>query len=185
MEYIQEHMVGFIILAANILLTTAFIIYRIVWWKKRWAPPLFGGHYVRFAKGVVPTPNMERELTEVVDLLDQIWSKHSKFQVYEPVPYRIEVVKPGQVRTPSVPNGVLGDGSKVGGSIRTERMFPITTKHHVAVVVDERTGPFVAHEVARHIFSVVAYGEADAQHKRVVLADVEADVKANLKVRLA
>lgn len=177
----MEHLIGWIILGASFVLTTAFVIFRIVSFRKRWDVDRYGGTIlVRFAHGAKHTEALGRSLDSGLEVL--LRAIRDRFPSNpELLDFRIEIVPPGKVSTPTVPSGRLPDGSLVGGSIRTERMFPITRKHHVAVVVDERTTAFITHEVTRHILPFRVLGNPDPFHQYADFAALETLVKERQK----
>ena len=64
--------------------------------------------------------------------------------------------------------------------IRVERFMGIGPKHHVAVVVTDRAGAFIVHEVARHILPLRLEGTADARHELEAYAEIERAIKSRL-----
>lgn len=170
----MEHLIGYIIIALSVVLTTTFLIIRARQWKRRWDVNKFSGHLVRYDHGALHTPEIGRQVEIAHETLDR------KLKDYKPgksIDWRVEIVPPGKIMTPSVPRGVLRDGSLVGGSVRTERCFPWTKKHWVAVVVNERVGSFIIHEVTRHIAAMVFHGTLDATHAIAPLAALETETK--------
>jgi hypothetical protein len=179
----MEHLPGWIILGLSAASIIIFTVVRIVQWRRRWDVDEYNGIRVRYDHGAVSTPTIGAELDAATKNL------HDTLNYFFParpelLDYRIEIVTPGNIRTPTVPAGKLPDGSLVGGSIRTERCFPITRKHWVAVVVNERVGAFVIHEVARHITAFHVLGHPDAPHQDKTLAELESVAKRDLREAL-
>ncbi len=177
----SEHFIGYLIIGLSVLSVGGILIFSRWQWRRRWDVSSYGGHLVRFDYGARDSTNISRELHAVGPILDKAIAE--LIPEYVGNPWRVEVVPPGEIRTPTVPFGLLPDNSIVGGSIRSERWLPFTPKFWVAVVVDERTGFFVAHEVARHILAILKYGDRDPDHKRLDLAALESEVKKKLRER--
>ncbi len=175
-----EHWPFFMILGLSGLLTTAAVTYRIVQWRKRWDVDRYGGVLVRLDRGAVPSEDLSRELEIGCSVVREVLRSQASS-----LKFRVEVVKPGEVRTPTIPRGVHPrTGETIGGSIRSERAFPITEKHWVAVVVDERTAGFVAHEVLRHVLAFHVHGHGDSSHRLTGLDDLEKKAKVKIQEEL-
>lgn len=179
----MEHLPGWITLGLSALSITIFTIVRIVQWRRRWDVDEYNGIKVRYDYGAMSTPTIGTELntaTKILhDSLDHFFPSRPELHSF-----RVEIVTPGNIRTPTVPDGKLRDGSLVGGSIRTERCFPITRKHWVAVIVNERVGAFLIHEVSRHIAAFHVLGHPDAAHENKTLAELEEVAKRYLRNEL-
>lgn len=171
-----EHWPFFAILGLLVLLTIVAVTYRIFRWRRRWDVDRYGGVLVRFDRGAVPSEDLSRELEIGCSVVREV------LKIQAPsLKFRVEVVKPGEVRTRTIPRGVHPrTGETIGGSIRSERAFPITEKHWVAVVVDERTAGFVAHEVLRHVLAFHVHGHGDSTHGLTGLDELEKKAKAQI-----
>lgn len=182
----MEHLVGYIIIALSVTLTSVFTLLHWFAWKRCWDVSEYGGVLVRFAHGSVATPVLGHELVRANEAIRDIIKLHWPDNP-ELLDYRVEVVPLGFVRTPTVPFGKLPDGTAVGGSIRTERFLPITKKHHVAVVVDQRTGAFIAHEVLAHIVYFRLKGNFNTHDPKTgvyydpKVKEIEDEAKARMK----
>jgi hypothetical protein len=145
-----EHLPGIITIVLSILLVIGLCVWRASAFKKRWDVDRYGGVLVRFDRGASHTNALGAELEEGFPKIRKVAQKRLPDHP-ELLEFMVEVVPPGQVRTPTVPTGKFSDGSEVGGSIRTERALPFTKKHWVLVVVNERTIGFCAHEYCSHV----------------------------------
>lgn len=150
MNYFVENWIGFAIAGAIAALIPSVVAWMRVRWKRRWGVDRFAGVPVRFARGATFTHSLGKELTEGLEVIKEV-IREGFPENPELLDFMVEVVPPGEIRTPSVPAGVLPDGSRVGGSFRTERWMWPFRRHWVAVVVNERTVQFVAHEVCSHM----------------------------------
>jgi hypothetical protein len=174
----MQHLPGYLIAAAGALAIVFWIGLRMFQWRRRWGVEPVGGILVR-------TTNVDPELIDWKDLeraidATRIALGDCLYTEARHVEWRVEIVPVGGVITPSVPGGVLPDGSRSGGSKRPERCLPVTKKHWVAVVTTDRPGGFMLHEVIRHIASEQLYGTADAGHTSGLLEQTEGRAKIAL-----
>ncbi len=182
-SYLSEHAVGIGIVVASVLLTGAAVAWRAVEYRRRWSGRRVGGKDVRVGEGVVLSSALVRDLAEAIDAIRETywttfhrWGRNGE-AVTDLLDFSVEVVRPGNVRTPTVPAGRLRDGAVVGGSIRVERALPWTAPRYVAVVTDERAGAFLIHEVVRHLTPLHRGQSADPLHVLDLYADLEAQAK--------
>jgi hypothetical protein len=163
------------ILLASAAAVGGYVVHLHERWRLRWRRML-GGHRIRWV--ATETDELAHILSQAISEIDAAIAED----------YYIEVVDPGGVRTPTVPNGRLSDGTRVGGSIRSERLLPITPLHWVAVVTVDpndlhRVGQFLVHEVCVHIASMERNGHPDAKHTNLLLKQLEERVSRALKER--
>lgn len=180
----SPHWIGAAIALASLLLTGLAAAYRWILWARRWDVPRYSGILVRL-EGVEETRELVAELRAAGLAIRRAASRSLPAIMPGVGPgFRVEVVREGDVRTPTVPRGVLPDGSSAGGSIRGERAFPWSREHWVAVVVEDRAGSFLIHEVIRHIFAIQLGRGVDFLHRDAQLAAVEAEAKEDFRERL-
>lgn len=188
MGYMQDHWIGFLIVGLIVVIVPT--IFGLTTWlaKRRWRGDdvqQLGGVLVRFARGQLPPgpapagqalfADVQKANTIITAFLQELFPNRPELWQY-----RVEVVPPGEVRTSTVPGGKLPDGSSVGGSVRREGVWPFQ-RWYVAVVINERTGKFIAHEVLRHILPMRMHGTWDFAHELEGFAEMEAKAKARIE----
>lgn len=163
----MEHLVGYLIAAAGtlaIVFWPGFIIYK---WRQRWGVEPLAGVLVR-TTGILQTEVDWEDLKLAIEAAR--WTLDDEFmEKSESIEWRVEVCPEGGIVTPTIPNGKMPDGSGVGGSVRSERCLPWTTKHLVVVVTANRPGDYLLHEVIRHVASQALYGSIDRRHTSELL----------------
>lgn len=155
--------IAFLILV--VLVAIAGVTVPYIQWRRSWTDE-HGGHRIRYLKGVdLRSPEIAR-LKVAINAIDR------KFPGLRP--WHVEVCPRGGIKTPTVPEGILPDGSKVGGSVRKEWGV------WVAVIVCERTGLFLVHEVVWHIQSHKTYGNGDPLHQKRALQELTENLQREL-----
>lgn len=200
----MEHLIGYIIIALSIVLTSIFLFIKWRAWKRyqpTWTHRGIGVIYQEDAVGNWVSKELINAIIEVGNTT--AYKRNLNFWI-EVVPYHREV------QTPTVPTGYLKkDGrmagkpksileakeiQKVMGSIKTARFLPITKLHHVAVVVQSRVGltkeeirmgigdgvmqdvgdSAIFHEVAQHLLPGMSGEGVNANHSREDLKTLQA-----------
>ncbi len=156
----------YILLSAVLLVAVGAPLLLYLKWRRSW-DFTHQGHRIRLKGGVVPGPDVLPQVVRAIELID------NRFPGLKP--WHIEITKRGEIRTPTVRRGVLKDGTEVGGSVRKE------WGRWVAVVVVERTGQFIIHEVAWHIQSLKTRGHPDALHRSEFLRDATEELQKKMQ----
>lgn len=168
-----------VILGAGALSIAVYLVVAFLQFSRRWNVKAYSGVLVRYGGTAVPTNDVER-LLRIGCMVARTTVADFYPRQPELADFRVEVVREWEVRTPTVPGGKLPDGTKVSASIRTERMYPFSRLHYVAVVTEERAAELIAHEVARHILAKRLHGTMDAGHEIQALDDLEVEMERRI-----
>jgi hypothetical protein len=143
---------------SGVLASVVLLVRKQILFNRRWDVDKYGGILVRFDRGAAHTDQLgallDRGIRRIVKVAARRLSDHRGL-----LEFRVEVVPPGEIRTPTAPNGRLLDGSEVGGSVRVEKCFPWSREIWVAVVTSIRSDEFIAHEYCAHILPARVVGK--------------------------
>ena len=148
--------------------------------EARWRESLIPG--VRFRRVGAPLGGLELSRLRsaaltLAALLRERWPDRPEL-----LRFAVEVVDVGGIRTPTVLDGRLADGSPAGGSIRPERAFPGARTLWVAVITRDRRAPyFLSHELTQHILAEQLRGQPNAEHALPPLTELEREATKRVR----
>lgn len=167
-----EHLPGILIVAAGLIGTAAFTVYRKIQWSKRWydGVSVIRGHHVRCMDGRHGFSQVVRALL-VVDSIQGASFRHGvRLRRAEVPKFWVEIVKPFALERPSDPAK-----PRMKGRMRTERELPITVKRIVLQVESANAGEILLHEAA-HAIALETFGDSDPYHLSPWRDAVEAEL---------
>lgn len=147
---------GIWVLVAGVVLAALFSGIHALAWRRRWSGSFAG---LRARLLIKPATNEAHRLEIAVEVARWIFDLRGvKFDPY------LEIVKIGNVRSDTVLDGKLPDGSIVRGSLRTERCFPFTPIRNVIIVVDQDASALFLHEAIVHLLPALEGKGTNASH---------------------
>jgi len=159
-------MIGCVIASLTAIATVGGILFVVLGARSRWDVATVGGILVRFALNVEHTPALLRGIATanraVLAVLSARFPREPRLQDYRVI-----------VR----PTGSMG---RIGGTVKIERMLPVTPAIYVAIVHAEHAPYFIAHEVARHILPMRQGKGTDPAHSLAEYAAIETEIKARI-----